>query len=57
MTRKLISLNLALLLILLSALPTGAVETAQTAQQDLKETLLAQRLEQITAPAGEEQAL
>lgn len=54
--RKIISLNLALLFVLLAALPTGAVETEQTSPQDLKETLLAQRLDEIAAPAEEEGA-
>lgn len=55
--RKIISLNLVLVLILLAALPTGAAETVETGSQSLeKAALLAQRLEQITAPAGEERA-
>ncbi len=52
--QKLISLNLAALLILLLALPVGAAEPAQTGSEGLREALLAQQMERI-APAGEEE--
>ncbi len=54
--RKIISLNLAVVLMLSVAFPATAAETAEPDPQGLEEVLLAKRLEYMEALGGEEQA-
>lgn len=54
--KKLISLNLAVVLMFLAAFPAVAVETERTDPEGLREARLVQQLERLEAEGGEEQA-